>query len=209
MFRLDPIIEHWATIYKPISHSADKKKKHKAFYRVRALEENNEFVRNFNTACSPAVAYSNLIDGRLRGKDIRHSDYSHTIYFLVKQKEVGRATIKNEDDEAAECLYQLNGLVEEFLAWLMEERRIQIDPQHTTDRFVRECWRGLDVEGAEWASAPMKWNGWWVMGLEISQLQPRPLCSTVADYSEDPHQRAPQATFGDPVTDDAPADDNE
>ena len=57
---LSVILERWAELYDAIGHNRKSKdgKKEKAFYLIRAINEDNEFVRNQNTAKSPCIAYS-------------------------------------------------------------------------------------------------------------------------------------------------------
>ena len=49
---LSVILERWAELYDAIGHNRKSKdgKKEKAFYLIRAINEDNEFVRNFNQA---------------------------------------------------------------------------------------------------------------------------------------------------------------
>ena len=59
---LSSILETWATLYDPIAHKPAKGSKLKAFYRIKTINEQNEFMRNQNTAKSPCMAYSVLVD---------------------------------------------------------------------------------------------------------------------------------------------------
>lgn len=120
MWRFDNILESWAMDYKAISHNPNPRAEHKAFYRISAIDDNNEFVKNHNLASSPAVAYSTLIDGRVE-RNKNALSYQHSIYILVKQE--------GEDnpitDEQEETLARLQGdeIVTDLLAWLDSKKK--------------------------------------------------------------------------------------
>ena len=42
------ILEHWATIYKPLSHKPEGKLEEQAFFRIRYIDLENIFSRNAN-----------------------------------------------------------------------------------------------------------------------------------------------------------------
>lgn len=182
--RFDNILEHWAEIYRPISHNPAKGSKQKAFYRIDTINTQNEFVRNVNTAASPALAYSSLIDAELRGSQ-KGVHYRHTMYFLAKQPQVSLAkSAKQDDDNASALKFEMDEWVNDLITWLSVVRRTGLCPI-TQQRFSDvdiQALRGLDIDNASWATVPMMYNGWWVLGLEIDQYAPRSLCVVEERY---------------------------
>lgn len=187
MIRWDNIFESWAMMYKPLSHKPGKTSKEKAFYRVDSLNAENEFVRNINTAKSPAMAYSTLVDANaFKEKQI---SYVHTVYFLIKQKTAGlKTTYKNDDDAACECKVDLNDMCVDFCAFLAGLRNAACNMR--TSEFmgisitsdVASAFRGVDISSVEWGSLPIFKNGWWVFAFQFEVLEPRLLCVNPEKY---------------------------
>lgn len=176
--RFDNILEHWAQIYRPLSHNPEKGSKAKSFYRIDTINTQNEFVRNVNTATSPALAYSSLIDAELHDS-LKTVHYRHTLYFLAKQPQVSLAkSAKQDDDNAAALKVEMDEWVNDLLVWLFSVRRMGKCP--ITGKVFSDvdlqALRGLDLDNASWATIPMMYNGWWVLGLELNQVSPRKQC---------------------------------
>lgn len=55
MFRLDNLLERWAELYTPLSHTKDGRK---SFFRIGMIDANSYFVRNFNTCPPSCMAYA-------------------------------------------------------------------------------------------------------------------------------------------------------
>ena len=50
------VLEHWATIYKPLSHDPiSKKLEEQSFFRIRYIDLENIFSRNANIVHSPVL----------------------------------------------------------------------------------------------------------------------------------------------------------
>ena len=165
--RFDQLLELFAQQYIPLSHNNEKPKPHKTFYRIDAISTENEFVRNINTAASPALAVSCLVDAHTvsGGKSV---EYMRTCYFLCKQ--VGSLTKnhKQDDEMAAEIkLVSLDNMVIDLLAWLRDYKR-----KHPNSQSLR----GINLQDVEWATIPMKYNGWWVCAVEFQQTVPISPC---------------------------------
>jgi len=84
MFRLDNILEQWATIYKPLAHDPSAKSKHRTFFRISMIDAQSYFVRNFNTQPSPAMAHATHVDAEVE-KNPKFVTYRHVIYFLMQR----------------------------------------------------------------------------------------------------------------------------
>lgn len=193
-FRFDNILEEWAQNYKPLSHNPAKNAKDCTFYRIRTLNTDNAFARNQNMAKSPCMAYSVLIDAETKGT--KAVSYLHTIYFLSRATATSLAKNAKQDDELG-CDQQLllDEMVQDLLAYLWKLRhdgKNSITGQ-TYDRATTEALRGLDLDGADWASAPIPLGGvkfadWHVMGLQIEQIAPRLLCVNEEKYITPPSE---------------------
>lgn len=204
MIRFDKVFEQWAQIYKPLSHNPDKSQKQKAFYRIWALEKENEFVRNINTAKSPAMAYSTVVDAKMM-PDGKAVSYIHRVYFMVKQTSSGlKTTQKTDDDMACECKAELDGMCQDFVSFLSGLRtaayrgekvyKISTTGASTTTQGendpysfpitsdVVNAYRAIDISSIEWGSNDLFKNGWWVFSLMFEEKEPRYLCINPSRY---------------------------
>ena len=186
MFRLDNLLEHWATIYEPLSHdpSANAEPKRKSFFRIDRLGGDNTFSRNFNTAPSPCMAFPTAIDAKM-GRTFKQIEYHHGFYFMVKQSSAVSGKLNHAADlDAANCKAELDDLAQALLAWLYAERKRATDPATMKDYTQEEriALQGLDLENAEWWTAPELFNGWWVLGIEFDRTESRVLCVNPEDY---------------------------
>jgi hypothetical protein len=200
MFRLDNILEAWAAAYKPLSHEIGAESQHRTFYRIDTINSNNEFVQNYNMAASPCMAYSTLIDASLSRTNKKFISYRHVIYFMVKQPapKSNARTMVNDSLEATEAKYDADVLVQDLLAFLYALKTASGQTVRGTattkeDDIIAAILAtlpeddlkgiaGLQLDGAEWGTLPVKYNHWWICGLEIEQLVPRNLCVVPERY---------------------------
>ena len=203
MFRLDDILEHWATVYRPLSHTPGAKSDHRTFFRIAMIDQNSEFIRNFATTPSPAMAYATHIDAELAQQNPKAVSYRHVIYFMAKQQSGTLSKTQATDElSATEARFQTDDMVQDLLAYLFAlkavvgGKRISDDQQtvldatgvpldfiYGMDQFTRECWRGMKLDEAHWGTLPSMLNGWQLCGLTIEQLQPRELCIVQSRYN--------------------------
>lgn len=199
MQRLDHILEQWATLYKPLSHNPDKSAKHQTFYRIDAISEQNAFMRNFNTAPSPAMAYCTIVDAGLNEQNPKLVDYYHVVYFMVKQRTTLNATAVTDNEESAELKFDLSDMVQDLLAFLLSLRSaclsgskhvVLATAEETVSEpllfpvtpEVREAIAGLDPATVKWSTIPMKYGNWWFVGLEFTCTAQRKLCIAGTKY---------------------------
>lgn len=184
VYRFDKILEDWATIYKPLSHKKEKKAKAKRFYLIKNLTTDNEFARTVNTALSPCMLYSVLIDAETNGsKD--HIIYHHEIYFASKAVSPSLAKTARQDDElGSDIQLALDEMVQDLIAYLDTMRRTRQHPLtgEPVSNETYQCLRGLALDKAQWASCPVKFNEWHLMGLSIEAIVPRRKCVNPEDY---------------------------
>ena len=196
MFRLDDILEHWATLYRPLSHTPGAKSDHRTFFRIAMIDQNSEFVRNFTTTPSPAMAYATHIDAELAAQNPKAITYRHVIYFMVKQQ-AGTLSKTQATDElsATEARFLCDDLVQDLLAFLFALKGMAGGKTPPADDTVlsgfsaeittetREGLRGLQLDQAHWGTLPVMLNGWQICGLTIEQITPRRLCLTPSRYN--------------------------
>ena len=184
MIYLSQILEKWAELYKPLSHDPKKDSKAKAYYNIRTINNDSEFVRNQNTAKSPCMAYSVLIDAQ--STHAQNVSYAHTVYFLSRT--VARSLAKNakqSDDMGMDHNELMDSMVRALLAYLRQLKHTGKCPITGTplDEPTRRAVMGLDLDKAEWASLPVKYAEWNVMALQIEQnIQCSP-CINPEDYN--------------------------
>lgn len=191
MFRLDNILEKWAEVYQPISHTPGAKSKHRAFFRINSMQEVSEFTKNANLVPSPCMAYGSVVDAKLQGP--ASVSYLHRIFFIVKQKKA--ITSAATDLDATECKFMGNDMVVDLLAFLSELKTAasngkieKLGDDTVIGKFKGltaedlNGLRGLQITSAEWGSDPRIYNGWWVVELDIEQIVMRNLCVIETKY---------------------------
>lgn len=190
MFRLDNVLEQWATIYRPLKHDPAAKSIRRTFFRISMIDAQSYFVRNFNTQPSPCMAYATHVDAEME-KTSKFINYRHVVYFLVKQQNAAGKTDVTDEMAAAEARYDTDDMVQDLLAFLSQMQTAANNGQmklkvgeHTfpITKDERQGWRGLQINEAHWGTLPTHFNGWQICGLTIEQLQPRQLCITPTKY---------------------------
>ena len=182
--KLSNILELWAMLYTPISHNPEKGSKDKAFYKIRTINDNSEFVRNQNTAKSPCMAYSVLIDAQASAN--KSVNYAHAIYFLAKSKATSLAKSARQDDEMGENIQQeLDEYAQDLLAYLGELKRTGRCPisGRTFTASEMSALRGINLDKVEWASIPVKYAEWHILGIQLEQISPRTVCINKEKYN--------------------------
>ena len=190
MFRLDNILEQWATIYKPLAHDSSAKSKHRTFFRISMIDAQSYFVRNFNTQPSPAMAHATHVDAEVE-KNPKFVTYRHVIYFLSKHLDNPQKNTVTDELGHTEARYETDEMVQDLLVFLSKMQTAANNGKDTLDfaghTFAitsdeRQYWRGLKLEEAHWGTLPTIFNGWEICGLTIEQLAPRLNCVTESKY---------------------------
>ena len=104
MFRLDNLLEKWASIYSPLANACGCGTSQN-FFRIDRIGGDNAFARNFNTAPSPAMAVPTNIDAEM-GDNPKQVVYHHGIYIMVKQASAAAnmpTTNHADEREASDC----------------------------------------------------------------------------------------------------------
>lgn len=202
MFRLDNILERWASLYRPLHHDAAL---HPSFFRIGMIDGNSYFVRNFSKMDGCCMAYATHIDAELAQQNPKQISYRHVIYFMVKQEAGNLSKTQITDDSAAtEARFRTDAMVQDLLAVLFMlkslcgGKSIPADTAaalpHEMQQFLRnisadaqyhEGLRGLQLDQAHWGTLPTTLNGWQLCGLTIEQITPRQLCINPVRYVQD------------------------
>lgn len=201
MFRLDYLLERWAELYTPLSHTKDGQK---SFFRIGMIDANSYFVRNFNTCPPSCMAYATHVDAEINKQNPKQLTYRHVIYFLQKQPAGTLSKTQITDEEGAtEARFATDDMVQDLIALLATMKGLAngkslpasvlgdsvaeikdfilqaLDPQY------REGLRGLQIDEAHWGTLPTMLNGWQVCGLTIEQTVPRLLCVNQERYIQE------------------------
>ena len=174
MFRIDNYVEHWAEIYKPISHRPDAGSKERRFYRIDALTSIPSFLTNLTSAKSPSVAAVTRVDGSLTGQSEKFVLYTYSIFFLVKQAGTSLQNGVTEELAATDAKIEGAEMAQDFLAWMNYDYRVNKNKEL----------EGLNFRGASFFTTPQKFNGWWPTNLVIEHLRPRILCVNKEKYDD-------------------------
>jgi hypothetical protein len=203
MFRLDNLLERWAELYTPLSHTKDGRK---SFFRIGMIDANSYFVRNFNTCPPSCMAYATHVDAEINKQNPKQLSYRHVVYFLQKQPAGTLSKTQITDEEGAtEARFATDDMVQDLIAVLSAMksaangkslpsiqggdgggsevlafiRDTAADPQY------REGLRGLHLDEAHWGTLPAMFNGWQICGLTIEQTVPRLLCVNQERYIQE------------------------
>ena len=200
MFRLDNILERWAELYTPLSHTKDGKK---SFFRIGMIDAQSYFVRNYNMMNGCCMAYATHVDAEMAQQNPKAISYRHVIYMLCKQTPGTLSKTAITDDLAAtEARFQTDAMVQDLLAVLWAMKGVvngkqlpsiqgvavggsgiaDFIEQTARDPEYAEGLRGLQLEGAHWGTLPGVFNGWQLCGLTIEQVSPRLLCVNPERY---------------------------
>ena len=198
MFRLDNILERWATIYTPLKHDVVL---HPSFFRIGMIDANSFFVRNFSKMDGCCMAYATHIDAELAQQNPKQISYRHVIYFMAKQQAGTLSKTQITDEDAAtEARFKTDAMVQDLLAVLFMLKSLTNGkslpdtadalPQDVKDFLIHtasdaqyhEGLRGLQLDQAHWGTLPTALNGWQLCGLTIEQLTPRNLCINAEKY---------------------------
>lgn len=193
MFQLDKVLEYWATKYTHIKHdpSASAKVKDKGFFRIQEIDLQSEWSRNMNSIDKPCVLFRIAEDGGVNSDNPNRLDRFWGFYLAVKQKGAPNNVV--DDLRAADCKRQLMEMTAALIAWLRQlqtwannGRTDVTNPFFSlSDRETREGLRGLRINKIAFWTTPMHLAGWWLMGIELDGVDPRPLCVNPKDYLTD------------------------
>ena len=116
------ILEHWASIYKPLSHNPESDRlEDQSFFRIRYIDLENIFSRNANIVHSPCMLYSVLTTGELI--DAKTASVSHQVWFLAKVKDTPQTLGRYDGNKIERTANDLTDYCKDLIAWLIEVKR--------------------------------------------------------------------------------------
>jgi hypothetical protein len=158
MDKLEYYALYFACAHKDFMHDIEAKKTaDKAYYAVAYFEKDNEFVRNFNQAHSPAVVVRDMVETFERDKKLIGM---RDIYFIGKVNGNMSKTQKQDDEQIVELRRQLRLYALEFRDWLRVQRR------------EKGVLRDLLLDDATIVGMEERFNGWHGVCFSVPQLLP-------------------------------------
>ena len=122
MATISNILEHWASIYKPLCHNPESNKlEERRFFRIRYIDLENIFQRNANVMHDLVMLYSVASTGHF--KAARQAEVSHQIWFLAKIKDSPQTLGFFDGRKQEMAARRLEDVVFDFVSYLMEVRK--------------------------------------------------------------------------------------
>lgn len=169
------ILEHWASIYKPLSHKPEGSLEEQSFFRIRYIDTENIFSRNANVIHSPCMLYSIITTGELI--DAKKAVVSHQVWFLAKVKDTPQTLGRYDGNRAERTARDLADCCKDLIAWLLEAKRTGRCPV-TGRSFAEDAAAMAELQSIDTSSMSFGLVGeiyvgqWLVMGLDWKSLQP-------------------------------------
>lgn len=169
------ILEHWASIYKPLSHKTEGKLEEQSFFRIRYIDTENIFSRNANVIHSPCMLYSIITTGELI--DAKKVVVSHQVWFLAKVKDTPQTLGRYDGNKAERTAIDLADYCKDLIVWLIEVKRTGRCPV-TQRNFAEDAAVMAELQSIDTSSMSFGLVGdiyvgqWLVMGMDWKSLQP-------------------------------------
>lgn len=170
------ILEHWATIYKPLSHKPESGRlEDQAFFRIRYIDLENIFSRNANVIHSPCMLQSVTTTGEI--KDGKRSEVSHQIWLLAKIKDTAQTLGRFNGLKLEQTANDLVEYCEDFTTWLLEVKRTGKCPvtgrSFADDAQLLAELQAIDVSSISYGVVPDLYSGQWLIaGIDWRSTKP-------------------------------------
>lgn len=169
------ILEHWATIYKPLSHKPEGKLEEQAFFRIRYIDLENIFSRNANVVNSPCMLQSVINTGEFR--DANKMEVSHQVWFLAKVKDTPQTLGRYDGRKIEQTAEDLMEYCKDLVAWLVQVKRTGKCPitnrTFKDDPVIDTELQSIDVSTISCGLIGDLYAGQWlVAGVDWKSLQP-------------------------------------
>ena len=173
---ISDVLEHWATIYKPLSHRPDTGRlEDQSFFRIRYIDLENIFQRNANIIHSPCMLQSVTSTGELKGS--KSVKVSHQVWLLSKIKDTAQTLGRYDGKRLEQSSNDLVEYAEDFIAWLVEVKRTGICP--VTQRSFKDEPQvlselsNIDLESISYGVIPDIYSGQWlIVGVNWDAVKP-------------------------------------
>ena len=158
------ILEHWASIYKPLSHNPESERlEDQSFFRIRYIDLENIFSRNANIVHSPCMLYSIITTGEL--VDAKKVSVSHQVWFLAKVKDTPQTLGRYDGNKIERTANDLTDYCKDLIA-------------HTQRSFADDAVVMAELQSIDTSSISFGMVGdiyagqWLVVGMDWKSLQP-------------------------------------
>lgn len=176
MVTISNVLEHWATIYKPLHHDPNSAKlEDQSFFRIRYIDLENVFSRNANVIHSPCMLQSVISTGELKSGS--SAVVSHQIWFLAKVKDTPQTLGRYDGNQIEQTANDLMDYCKDLVAWLLKVKRTGECPvthrSFADEPVVMQELQSIDVESISFGVLGEIYQGkWLVAGLDWKALQP-------------------------------------
>ena len=170
------VLEHWATIYKPLSHDPTSKKlEEQSFFRIRYIDLENIFSRNANIVHSPCMLYSVLSTGEFQSSG--KMTVSHQVWFLTKVKDSPQTLGRYDGAKIAQASVDLMEYCKDLVSWMVEVKRKGVCPvtgrSFADDPVIMSELQSIDISSISCGLIGELYSGQWlVAGVDWKSLQP-------------------------------------
>ena len=169
------VLEHWAKIYKPLSHRTDSGLEHQSFFRIRYIDLENIFQRNANIIHSPCMLQSVINTGEFQSAN--KMVVSHQIWFLAKVKDTAQTLGRFNGEKLEQTSEELMDYCKDLVSWLVEVKRTGKCPvtgrSFADDPVVQAELQSIDVSTISCGLIGELYAGQWlVAGVDWKSVQP-------------------------------------
>lgn len=170
------VLEHWATIYKPLSHKTDTGRlEDQSFFRIRYIDLENIFQRNANIIHSPCMLQSVINTGEFQSAN--KMVVSHQVWFLVKVKDTAQTLGRFNGENLERASEDLMEYCKDLVSWLVEVKRTGKCPvtnrSFADDPVIQAELQGIDVSTISCGLIGELYAGQWlVAGVDWKSVQP-------------------------------------
>lgn len=168
MERFSKVVEHWATIYKPMQHTPEKTGRNRRFFLFDSIVSIPQFMSKIEVTKSPCVGFEFHREGNISGGKAMPV---YTIYFLVNAGTMNITDKEAADDAVAEAERHMM----KFLAWA---RRQQEEKNEL---------RGLELNNVSYSTYGPFLNNWYSVFLQVRDVTLFNVCVDENDYVEEPN----------------------
>ena len=173
MYRLDNLIEKWATEFKLISHNPEGGADGKRFFRIDGITDLKPLLLGLTKVKTPVAVFNTQIEGSSNEKG-SGTYYLVNIFILVPQEKT--TAPYREDLNAANAKYMAAEIAEKLKAWLAEKKK--------DEKRYPEL-KGLNLKSAATYSFPLQFNNWWPLHIQMDYLNMEYTCVNPEDYHQE------------------------
>ena len=173
---ISDILEHWATIYKPLSHNPESDKlEDQRFFRIRYIDLENIFSRNIGQMHDLVMLYSVASTGHLKGE--RKAEVSHQVWFLAKVKDTPQTLGRFDGRKQDNISRFLETVAFDLISYLMEIRKLGACPitkqSFKSDPQLAMELQAINTESIAFGIMPEIWLGNYLCcGVDWDALKP-------------------------------------